>query len=125
MNYFENEFALPIILGNSKSALRAAKTLQKRTDLEIHIVGRGLSLLGRLRFYFHKLSSSSDEIVLLTIEDIVKGLDEYYLPILIYCEDDYGSFFAKNKERLESLFVTVNAKDIDNYFPRKIENEDK
>ena len=92
MNYFENDFALPIILGNSKEAIRAAKTLQKNTDLEIHIIAKNLSIIGRLRFYFHKLYSSSDEMILITLEDLAKGFEEYDTPILIYSENEFGGF---------------------------------
>ena len=123
MNYFENDFALPIILGNSKESIRAAKVLQKNTDLEIHVVAKNLSLIGRLRFYFHKLYSSSDEIVLLTVEDLVKRFEEYYTPILIYSEKEFGGFIQRNTERIDAVFITVSASDVENCFKgRKNEN---
>ena len=90
MNYFENEYALPIILGSSKEAILTAKTLQKKTDLEIHVIAKRLSLLNRLRFYFHRLCSDSEDIILMTAEDIARGFDDYYTPILIYDEKRYG-----------------------------------
>ena len=123
MNYFENDFALPIILGNSKEAIRAARALQKNTDLEIHIIAKNLSLIGRLRFYFHKLYSSSDEIVLLTVEDFVKGFEEYYTPILIYSEKEFGGFIQRNTERIDAVFITMSTSDVENCFKgRKNEN---
>lgn len=113
MNYFENDFALPIILGNSKETIKTAKMLQKKTELEIHVLAKSLSLVGRLRFYFHKLYSSSDEIVLITAEDLVKDFDEYYTPILIYCEKEFGDLVERNSERIESTFIAVKASDVE------------
>lgn len=123
MNYFENEFALPIILGNSKEAIQVAKLLQKKTELEIHIIAEKLSLLNRLRFYFHKLCSDSDDIVLLTAEDIVKGFEEYYTPVLIYDEKKYGNFITKNSERIEASFIVMSACDFEKYFSKDEKNE--
>ena len=118
MNYFENEFALPIILGNSKEAMRAAKTLQKKTELEIHVITKKLSLLNRLRFYFHKLCSDSDDIFLLTLEDIVRDFEEYYTPVLIYDENEYGDIIARNSHRIEAVFVVIKACDFEKYFAK-------
>ena len=118
MNYFENEFALPIILGNSKEAMRAAKTLQKKTELEIHVITKKLSLLNRLRLYFHKLCSDSDDIFLLTLEDIVRDFEEYYTPVLIYDENEYGDIIARNSHRIEAVFVVIKACDFEKYFAK-------
>lgn len=123
MNYFENDFALPIILGNSKEALKAAKALQKNTDLEIHVIAKRLSLVGRLRFYFHKLYSSSDEMILITLEDLTKGFEEYYTPILIYSENEFGAFVQKNSERIDACFITVIASDVEGCFKGRKTNE--
>ena len=123
MNYFENDFALPIILGNSKEAIRAAKTLQKNTDLEIHIIAKNLSIIGRLRFYFHKLYSSSDEMVLITLEDLAKGFEEYYTPILIYSENEFGGFVQRHSERIDARFITVSASELKGCFKGRRTNE--
>lgn len=123
MNYFENEFALPIILGNSKEAIRTAKLLQKKTDLEIHIIARKLSVLNKLRFYFHKLCSDSDEIILMIAEDILKDFEEYYTPIIIYDEKEYGEFITNNAERVEASFIIMKACDFENHFVQGTKNE--
>lgn len=123
MNYFENDFALPIILGNSKEAIRAAKKLQKKTELEIHVLAKSLSLVGRLRFYFHKLYSSSDEIVLITAEDLARGFEEYYTPILIYCEAEFGDLVKRHSDRIEATFITVVASDVEKLLKGEKTNE--
>ena len=123
MNYFENEFALPIILGNSKESIQVAKLLQKKTELEIHIIAKKLSLLNRLRFYFHKLCSDSDEIILMIAEDILKDSEEYYTPVLIYDKNEYGELIKRNAERVETSFIIMSVYDFEKHFTKEEKNE--
>ena len=125
MNYFENEFALPIILGNSKESIQVAKLLQKKTELEIHIIAKKLSLLNMLRFYFHKLCSDSDEIILMIAEDILKDSEEYYTPVLIYDKNEYGELIKRNAERVETSFIIMSVYDFKKHFTKEEKNENQ
>ncbi len=112
MNYFDNEYAVPIILGNCKETMKIAKILRKSTSLDIHIFARRLSPLKRFQYKFHKITSNEDSIVLLALIDFANNLHEYYTPILIYCSDHDNDFIGSHTLELENLFIIIKTQDI-------------
>ncbi len=116
MNFFENEYALPIILGNSKEAISMANLLHRETELKIHIFADKLSFIDRLLFRFHRIAYLNDDILLLSLSDFADSLQEYFMPVLIFCDSMGRSFVEKHFERLEQRYVIISSQSAKNFF---------
>lgn len=116
VNYFENDQAIPIILGDCKETIAAASIIRKRTDLEVTVLAKRLSLLNKIRFTHRTLTSLKDSILLLTLKDIAERVSEYSTPLLIYCKEHNGELISKYISELEQLYVIIPAEEIKIYF---------
>ncbi len=116
MNFFENENALPVILGGGKEAISVANILRGNTDLRIHIFAQKLSFINRLIYKYHKLTSMDREILLLTLNDFADSLHEVYMPVLIYCDGESLDFVKQSFDILEQRFVIISAQTTKNFF---------
>ena len=114
INYFDNDYSIPVILGNGITELKAAKLISKETDKEIHVFADKLSPIKRLKYTFHKLPQSK-RLLLTTISDFAGSIHEYYTPILIYGAS-YADFISKNRDELESMYITIPTEEIRKYF---------
>ncbi len=122
MNFFENEYTLPVILGNSREAISVATLLHRDTDLTVHILASKLSFIDRLIFKFHKVYTDNEDILLLALNDLADGFHEYHTPVLIYC-DDYGkAFVERHFEHLEQRYVLISSQSTKNFFLKDVEN---
>lgn len=116
VSYFENDYAAPIILGDCKESITAARQIRKKTSLAVTVVSQKLSLINRIRFKHRRLTSDEESIILLTLQDAVRDMREYSTPLLICCEDHNSVFISKYRAELEQLYVIIPAKQINSYF---------
>ncbi len=112
MDFFENDYALPIILGNCKESIGLAKLIRKKLCREIHIFSNSISFIYKTVFRFHKIPSSRDEIAFFMLSDYAESLHEYYNPILIYCKEHHGEFISKYSNRLADRYILVSTDEI-------------
>lgn len=124
MTFFDNEYALPVVIGDGSKAIEIAKLIRRKTNLEIHIFSHRISFLDKLKFKYHKLSSGREDIALLKLFILAETLHESFTPILIYC-DDKLEFIEKHFDELESMYVIISANTAKNYFFEGKENEVK
>ncbi len=118
MNFFENEYTLPVILGGGKEAVSVANTLRGNTDLKIHIFAQKLGFIDKLIYKYHKLTSKDEDILLLTLNDFADSLNELYTPVLIYCDSEGLDFVEKNFALLEQRYVIISAQTTKNFFAK-------
>ncbi len=116
VNYFENDQAIPIILGNCKEVTDAARIIRRNTNLEVTVLAKRLSFINRIRFRHRVLTSSKENIVLLTLKDIADQTSEYATPLLIYCDKHNGELISRHISELEERYVIILAQEINNYF---------
>lgn len=115
LNYFENDLAVPIILGSSKEAIQSASLIKRKTILPVTVLSEKLSAINKIRFSHKKLVSSRDDILLLTLEDIAEETPEFSNPILVYCFEENG-FVSRNRSLLEKLYILISTKELKSYF---------
>ncbi len=126
MNFFENEYALPVILGGTKEAISVANLLRGNTDASIHIFAQKLSFINRLIYNYHEITSVNDDILLIALNDFVDNIHEYYTPILIFCDDEGKCFTEKYFDILEQRYIIISSTTTKNYFAQgEIFNEDQ
>lgn len=124
MNFFDNEYALPVVLGDGSKAIEIANLIRKNTNLEIHLFSHKVSLWNKLKFKTHKLSSDKEDISLLKLTVLAECLHESFTPILIYCDDELG-FVEKHFDELESMYVIISANTAKNFLQKAKDNETK
>ena len=112
VNYFENDQATPIVFGNCKEAIKAAKTIKRKTGLEVTILSHKLSLINKIRFTHRKLTSFNPDILLLTLKDLAKDIQDYSTPLLIYCDEHNSDFIVDNLSTLEHLYIVIPTQEI-------------
>ncbi len=126
MNFFENDYAVPVILGGGKEAISTADILRDNTDLKIHIFADRLSCINKLKYRFHKMIPSAEDILLLSLNDFADGMHEYYTPILIFTDARGQAFIEENFDSLEQRYVIISSNTAKNYFSEGgIYNEDQ
>lgn len=116
VNYFENEHAIPIIIGDCKETISAASIIRKQTDLKVTVLSTRLSPLNKIRFAHRKLTSLNEDIILLTLKDIAERINEYSTPLLIYCTKHNTELISKYISELQQLYVIIPAQEIKVYF---------
>ena len=115
LNYFENDLAVPIILGNSEDAIKSASLIKRKTILPVTVLSEKLSAFNKIRFIHKKLTSPSDSILLLTLEHIAEEIPEFSNPILIYGFKENG-FVSRNRSLLEKLYILISTEELKSYF---------
>ena len=115
VNYFENDYALPIILGSCKESIDVAKEIQRRTSLDVTVISHKLSFLNKIRFQHLPLTSKQEEIILLALTDYARDAREYSTPILIFCEEHDAEFIEKYRPELEHIYVIIPSREIKFY----------
>ena len=119
VNYFENDYALPIILGGCKESIDVAREIKSKTSLEVTVISHKLSFLNKIRFNHLKLTSKQEEIILLTLNDVARDALEYSTPLLIFCEDHDAEFIEKYRSELEQSYVMIPSREIKFYLGSK------
>ena len=114
INYFENDYSIPVILGNDTDELNAAAIISRHSDKEIHVFADKLSLFKRVRYSFHKLSHSNN-FLKSALLDFAASIHEYYTPLLIYGKS-FLNFIEQNKTEIESIYIAIPANEVEKYF---------
>ena len=68
VNYFDNGFAVPIILGDGEESIKAASLIKRKTTLRVTVLSPKLSFMNRIRFKHIRLTSHRDDIILLALK---------------------------------------------------------
>ena len=120
MFYHENDYLVPVLLGNEKNVIAYANAILRRKKARPHIFGKGFSLLSTLRYNCHKIAPWSEFWQFAALCDFAESLDAYYTPALILCGEYDRRIYDLFCEELEKRFVVINFED---YIQRKGENE--
>ena len=114
INYFENDYSIPVILGSDTDALIAADLIRRKGKTEIHLFADRLSILQRAKFSFHKLPRTN-RFILLSLLDFANSIHEYFTPILIYC-NTFSDFVEENRHTLESRYIVMHVSETEKLF---------
>ena len=114
INYFENDYSVPIILGGNTDGFMAADVISRHSDKEIHVFSNHLSIFKKIRFTFHKVPRSLS-LLPKSLLDFAGTIHEYYTPILIF-SSEYSEFIEENRALLESFYIIIPASEIKQYF---------
>ena len=119
INYFENDYSIPVILGNIADALKAAQLIRRQGKKEIHIFSEKLSILERSRYTFHKIPRTN-RFILASLLDFTNSIHEYFTPLLVYC-DSFSDFIEENKAALETRYIIIHANEVKKHLTDKPE----
>ena len=118
MNISEHEYLLPIILGNDKNAVSAARKTYKRCGVRAHLFAPSFPFWQRAFFKCHTVSPMRNEFLLESLTSFLGSIEEYYCPVIIICDDRAQNFVEQNSAVVESACMAIRYEDF-------FENESK
>ena len=114
MNFFDNQYLLPVVLGNDDETLKVARILRKR-HFEVHIFSNELAFSHRIRLKYHNTRNTANWLLNIKLSDFIAILHESYTPILIYSQSYEKDFIKQYFSELEKRYVIMSAKTALNY----------
>jgi len=106
MEYLNNDFLLPIILGDGKEASRAARFVYENTKIRPYIFSTRFTISQRLMFKCRKLQSLSD---LAVVGDICKFAcdNECQSSLLLIYSPNYRNLIQNYSFEIESRYIAI------------------
>ena len=111
MNYLDNDYLIPVILGNDKEAIAAARLVFDKTGIRPYIFSSEFSLEQRLLYRCKKVSAQSQLALILELCSFSQKHDAQGSPLLIYT-DKNRQFVQDHSDDIESRYVTVSAQEL-------------
>lgn len=118
MNWYDHEYLVPVFLGIDNFSIKTAKLLKKLNNSKPHIFAENFGFLQKFSFHCHRVTPMRDELLLLSLLDFSKDLEEYKFPVIIYSEN-MQSFISSNLEELECRFIIVSCSDANTFLKEK------
>lgn len=118
MNISEHEYLLPIVIGNGKDAVSAARKIYKTTGAKAHLFSHRFPVWQRLFCVCHTVDPMRDCFVLDSILSYLRSVEEYYCPVIIVCDEYAQELVDKYSDALESACLVI---EYDDFFA----NDDK
>ena len=112
MNYLDNEYSVPVIIGQGKTADRMAVYIFRRTGVRPFIFASKFTLTQHIFGKCRKLASSSNEIIADALLTFASVADGYYTPLLIYCTQKAEQFIKEYSQSIESAYICVSHKEL-------------
>lgn len=112
MDYLQHEYLVPVIIGNSQAAHKAAKSIYRITGVRSHIFSDSFTLWQRLFYYCHKVSSKSQDMLEMSLISFADSLDEYLFPVIIFCDGESQDFIKNYTSTIESAYVAISYNDL-------------
>jgi hypothetical protein len=116
INFFENDYSIPVILGSGTCESNAAELITKCNNKKVHIFSEKLSVLKRVRYTFHKIPKG-ERLLINALSDFADSVHEYNTPILVY-GTSFSDFVANNLLLLESKYITIPVDEVEKYFTK-------
>ena len=114
MNWFEHEYLVPVIIGNERDSLNAAKVIYKATGIKPHLFAEKFSFFQRLGYNCHVVSPMRDVFLVERLASFAASLEEYYCPILVLSSENCR-LVTNYSDVIESAYVVINLEEILNF----------
>ena len=111
MNISEHEYLLPIIIGNGKEAVSAARRINKKTGARVHLFASKFPFWQRAFYTCHTVEPMRDEFLLESLTLYLASVEEYFCPVIIICDDRAQRFAEKHSAIVESICLVTRYKD--------------
>ena len=111
MNISEHEYLLPIIIGNGKDAISAAKKIYKKTGASVHLFASKFPFWQRAFYRCHTVDPMRDEFLLESLTSYLGSIEEYFCPVIIICDKYTQDLVDKYSDEVESACLVVKYDD--------------
>lgn len=111
MNISEHEYLLPIIIGNGKDAVSAARKIYKKTGARVHLFASKFPFWQRAVFSCHTVEPMRDEFLLESLTSYLGSVEEYFCPVIIICDDHAQRFVNNYSAVVESACLAIRYED--------------
>lgn len=107
----EHEYLLPIILGNGKDAVSAAKKIYKKTGARVHLFASKFPFWQRAFYRCHTVDPMRNEFLLESLTSYLGSIEEFYCPVIIICDERIQRFVEQNSAAVESVCLAIRYED--------------
>ena len=107
MDISQHEYLLPIILGNGKDALSAARKINKSTGVKVHLFASGINILQRAFCICHTVDPMRDVFILDSLLSFLGSVEEYYCPVIIICDQFAQDLVDQYSNEIECACLVV------------------
>ena len=104
MNWLEHEYLVPVIIGNGRYAISAAKTIYRTTRIRPHIFSESFSVVQGLFGHCHKVSPMRAELLIESLASFADSLEEYCFPVII-CGVETEKILNTYSDIIESFYI--------------------
>lgn len=111
MNISEHEYLLPIIIGNGKEAVSAARRINKKTGARVHLFASKFPFWQRALFICHTVEPMRVEFLLESLTSYLGSIEEYFCPVIIICDDHAQRFVDNHSAVVESACLAIRYED--------------
>ena len=108
MNYLDNDYLIPVILGGGRAATAAAQYVFNKTGIRPYIFSTDPSIDQRLLFHGRKIPTGSDYAMLSELCSFAEKKDPQGSLLLIYTKEN-KDFIYDYSDEIESRYITVSA----------------
>lgn len=108
MNFIDNEYLVPVFIGNSRVNLNMAKRIRKQLGIKGHAFAPSYNLFERLAFHCHKVSPMADELLVLSLQAFYDQLEDYFCPVIVICDERAGAVIARIRQEIEYAYIVTN-----------------
>ena len=112
MCYFENEYMVPVLLGDKSRSLRLAKIIFKKYGVKPHVFGFSFTLFEKIKYQCHTFSSKADFIITASLLNFADSIAPYYTALLILCDEQAKELIGHENNILESAYICVYYQDL-------------
>ena len=95
MFYHNNDYLIPIIIGNTREKKRFAREIIKAKKAIPHLFASRFSFFDKLLFKCHVYKPENVFWMFCALVSYAENIDEYYTPAIIVCDENDESFIQK------------------------------
>lgn len=111
MNYLDNDYLIPVILGGGKDATRVARLVFDKTGIRPRVFAFEFSLEQKLLCKCSKFPTRGDFIMISELCAFAEKHDSEGSLLLIFTEEN-TRFIKDHSDEIESRFITVSAHEL-------------
>ncbi len=112
MDFFENEYAVPVLCGRGGEAAKVLSRIIHTPAQKPHIFSDRFTIRQRLFAVCHRVPAFNSGILCAAICDFAENIDESNTPLFILYNSETARFSMRYKEKLEGLFIIVDLMDV-------------
>lgn len=109
MNFIDNEYLVPVFIGDCKETRRIERLLRRATGIRGHFFAEEFSFLRKLASGRYTVSPMRDAFLIQSLLSFSALLEEYYCPVIVVCGEEDRQIVGRIACEIESSYVIIES----------------